>query len=57
MKLKVTDLEGVVKPKKELIEAKVLTVKRKQVIIEGDTLEEIAEKLLDALVKEGVIQL
>ncbi len=54
---KASDLEGIVKPKKELVDARILAVKRKQIIIEGETLEEIAEKLIDALVKEGVLQL
>lgn len=52
----VADLEGVVKPVKEGLEYKILTVSRKQVIIEGDTLEEIAEKLIEALEKEGVLK-
>jgi electron transfer flavoprotein beta subunit len=56
-KLKASDLEGVVSPKKEIMEMKVLTVKRKQIIIEGESLEEIADKLLDALIKEGVLSL
>ncbi len=54
---KVADLEGVVLPKKQGLEYKILTVSRKQVIIEGDTLEEIAEKLIEALEKEGVLKL
>ncbi len=41
----------------KLLEARVLAVQRKQVIIEGDSLDEIAEKLLDTLVSEGVIKL
>ena len=54
---KLADLKGVVEPVREVVDLRVLTVKRKQVIIEGETLEEIAEKLLDALVKEGVLSL
>jgi electron transfer flavoprotein beta subunit len=34
----------------------VLAVKRKQTIIEGKTLEETADKLIDALAAEGVIR-
>ncbi len=47
-------LEPPAKP--ELGEIRVLTVSRKNVILEGDNLEEIAEKLIDALIKEGVIK-
>ena len=54
--VKVSDLGGVVAPKKRVVEARVLTVKRKQVIVEGKTLEETADKLIDALVGEGVIR-
>ncbi len=42
--------------KAQMEEVKVITVKRKNIIIEGETLEEIAEKLIDALIKEGVIK-
>ena len=56
-KLAVSDLEGVIPPKKEIEELKVLTIKRKQIIVEGDTLDEIADKLLDSLIKEGVLNL
>jgi electron transfer flavoprotein beta subunit len=38
-------------------EIRVITVKRKNVIIEGDSLEEIAEKLVNALIAEGVVTL
>ena len=51
------DVEGLVKPKRVIEELRVVAVKRKQIIIEGDTLEEIADKLIDYLVKEGVLQL
>ena len=54
---KASDLEGLVKPRREIVDARILAVKRKQVIIEGETLEEAAEKLLEALAREGVIQL
>lgn len=54
---KASDLEGIVEPKRKIEELRIVAVKRKQVIIEGDTLEEIAEKLIDHLVKEGVLQL
>jgi len=54
--IKASDLEGVVKPRRRLVEARVLAVKRKQTIIEGKTLEETADKLIDALVAEGVIR-
>ncbi len=43
--------------KREIVERKVITVSRKQVIIEGKNLDEIAEKLIDALVSEGVLKL
>ncbi|MEB2836195.1 MAG: electron transfer flavoprotein subunit beta/FixA family protein [Desulfurococcales archaeon] len=55
--LKAADVEGLVKPKRVIEELRVVAVKRKQIIIEGDTLEEIADKLIDYLVKEGVLQL
>jgi len=54
--LRASDLEGVMKPKRKLVEARVLAVKRKQTIIEGKTLEETADKLIDALAAEGVIR-
>jgi len=54
--VKLSDLEGVVTPKRRLAAAKVLAVKRKQMMIEGKTLEETADKLLDALASEGVIK-
>ncbi len=54
---KKADLDGVVMPVKQGLEYKILTVSRKQVIIEGDTLEEIAEKLIQALQEEGVLKL
>ncbi|MGC9209931.1 MAG: electron transfer flavoprotein subunit beta/FixA family protein [Acidilobus sp.] len=50
------DLDGGVQVKRRLAEARVLAVKRKQIIIEGKTLEETADKLIDALVSEGVIR-
>jgi len=53
--LAASDLEGVQPPKKQGLEYKILTVSRKQIIIEGDSLEEIAEKLIEALEKEGVL--
>ncbi len=56
-KMSLADLEGVTLPKKEILEMKVLAVKRKQIIIEGETLDEIAEKLIDSLVKEGVLSI
>lgn len=55
--LKASDLDGVVMPKKKILEMKVLQVKRKQVILEGPNLDEIADKLLDLLVQEGVLKL
>jgi len=55
--LKASEIEGIVAPKRSVEELKVVAVKRKQIIIEGDTLEEIAEKLIDHLVKEGVLHL
>ncbi|ADL19694.1 Electron transfer flavoprotein beta-subunit [Acidilobus saccharovorans 345-15] len=54
--VKLSDLSDVVTPKKKLSAARVLAVKRKQVMIEGKTLEETADKLIDALVSEGVIK-
>ncbi len=35
---------------------KVIAVKRKNIVLEGDSLEEIAEKLVDALIQEGVLK-
>lgn len=54
---KLADLGVSLQAAVELAEAKVLMVKRKQVIIEGDTLEEIAEKLIEALKAEGVLKI
>ena len=54
--LKVADLGSPIQVKRRLVEARVLAVKRKQTIIEGKTLEEIADKLIDALAAEGVIR-
>ncbi|MCE4624980.1 MAG: electron transfer flavoprotein subunit beta/FixA family protein [Desulfurococcales archaeon] len=54
-KLTASDLGITPQPKKEVVQYRILTVTRKQIIIEGDTLEEIAEKLIQALEKEGVI--
>lgn len=50
------DLGAELPPRPSLESIKVITVKRKNIIIEGDNLEEIAEKLIDYLVKEGVIK-
>ncbi len=48
---------GIEAARKAIIEdIRVITVKRKNIIIEGESLEEIAEKLIDALIKEGVIK-
>ena len=55
--LEAKDLEEVAPPKKKGLEYKILTVSRKQIIIEGETLEEIARKLVEALEKEGVLKL
>jgi electron transfer flavoprotein beta subunit len=55
--LKASDIGALPTRKKEILEYRILTVTRKQVIIEGDTLEEIAEKLIEALEKEGVLSL
>ncbi|MGC9071749.1 MAG: electron transfer flavoprotein subunit beta/FixA family protein [Acidilobus sp.] len=54
--LTLKELEGVTPARKRLTEARVLAVKRKQAIIEGKTAEETADKLIDALVSEGVIK-
>jgi electron transfer flavoprotein beta subunit len=56
-KLTAADVEPIPEKKREVLEYKILTVSRKQIIIEGDTLEEIAEKLIEALEKEGVLSL
>ncbi len=56
-KLSASDIGVEVKRAKEPLEYRILTVSRKQIIIEGDTLEEIAEKLIEALEKEGIINL
>ncbi len=37
-------------------DVRVITVRRKNVIIEGESLEEVADKLIDALISEGVIR-
>ncbi len=55
--LKAGDLEGVTPPKRKILEMRVLQVKRKQVIIEGASLEEVADKLIDLLIQEGVLKL
>ncbi len=54
--LTVSDLGESIQTRKRLLEARVLAVKRKQVIIEGKTPEEVADKLIDALAAEGVIK-
>ncbi|MCE4627569.1 MAG: electron transfer flavoprotein subunit beta/FixA family protein [Desulfurococcales archaeon] len=56
-KLAASDVEPIPEAKKVPLEYRILTVTRKQIIIEGDTLEEIAEKLIEALEKEGVLNL
>ena len=56
-KLTASDVEPLPERRKEVLSQKILTVSRKQIIIEGDTLEEIAEKLIEALEKEGVLSL
>ena len=56
-KLSASDVGPVPERRKEILEQRILTVTRKQVIVEGDTLEEIAEKLIEALEREGVLQL
>ncbi len=35
---------------------KVIAVKRKNIIIEGDNLEEVADKLVEALIQEGILK-
>jgi len=52
--VKVSELEKVEKQKKKMKEAKVLAVKRKQTIVEGKSLDEIATKLVSLLEQEGV---
>ncbi|MDP8003503.1 MAG: electron transfer flavoprotein subunit beta, partial [Caldisphaera sp.] len=54
--VKVSDLVGVQRQKKKLVEARVLTVKRKQTMIEGKSLEETADKLIAALEQEGALR-
>ncbi|MFP3144246.1 MAG: electron transfer flavoprotein subunit beta/FixA family protein [Caldisphaera sp.] len=54
--VKLSDLTGVSTPKKKLVEAKVLAVKRKQTMIEGKSLEEVADKLIEILEQEGVLK-
>ena len=55
--LKASDLEGVVPPRKRILEMRVLQVRRKQVILEGSNPDEVAEKLIDLLVQDGVLKL
>lgn len=55
-KYSLADLGVELPAKPSLEELRVVTVQRKNVIIEGESLEEIAEKLIDALIKEGVIK-
>lgn len=54
--VKLSDLTNVAMPKKKLAEAKVLSVKRKQTMIEGKSLEEVADKLIEILEQEGVLK-
>ncbi len=56
-KLTASDIGVTPERKKVVLEQRILTVTRKQIIIEGDTLEEIAEKLIEALEKEGVLSI
>ncbi|GAB6148291.1 electron transfer flavoprotein subunit beta/FixA family protein [Stetteria hydrogenophila] len=55
--LKASQLEGLARPRREIVDARLLAVGRKRVIIEGGSLEEVAERLLDALEKEGVLRI
>ncbi|BAA79045.2 electron transfer flavoprotein beta-subunit [Aeropyrum pernix K1] len=52
-----SELENVGKPVRRIVQIRGVQVKRKQQIIEGDNLEEIAEKLIEALAREGVLKL
>ncbi|AFZ70106.1 electron transfer flavoprotein, beta subunit [Caldisphaera lagunensis DSM 15908] len=54
--VKISELQNVTMQKKKLIEAKVLAVKRKQTMIEGKSLEEVADKLINILEQEGVLK-
>ena len=40
----------------EITSLNAIVVKRKNIILEGSNLEEVAEKLIDALIKEGIIK-
>ncbi len=56
-RLTANDVREVAGTKRTIIERRIVTISRKQEIIEGSNLEEIAEKLLEKLEKEGVIKL
>ena len=55
-KYSLADIGAELSAKPSLEELHVVAVQRKNIIIEGESLEEIAEKLIDALIKEGVIK-
>ncbi len=55
--VKLEDLGIQVEPKVEVLSLKPYRMVRKNIVLEGDNPEELAEKLVEALVKEGVLEL
>ncbi|MCE4603396.1 MAG: electron transfer flavoprotein subunit beta/FixA family protein [Aeropyrum sp.] len=55
--LRAGDLPGIQMPLRKILGIKGIQVTRKQVIIEGSSMEEIADKLIDALIQEGVLKI
>jgi len=53
---KLSDLEGEVKKLINISKLELVTIMRKNVIIEADKLEETAEELINKLIEEGVIR-
>ncbi|MCE4602287.1 MAG: electron transfer flavoprotein subunit beta/FixA family protein [Desulfurococcales archaeon] len=56
-RLGVDNVKHVIGTKRVILERRIVSINRKQQIIEGSNLEEIADKLIDVLEKEGVIKL
>lgn len=56
-RLSASDVEEAQGVKRVIVERRIVTINRKQEIIEGSSLEEIADKLIDILEKEGVLKI
>ncbi|MEB3773691.1 MAG: electron transfer flavoprotein subunit beta/FixA family protein [Desulfurococcales archaeon] len=56
-RLTAQDVKDALGVRRRILERRIISVKRKQEIIDGSSLEEIADKLLDILEREGVVKL